>query len=250
MKETFSNRNLSGSISIKMDEHKGTWKAEKSVICSAIISIAEQYMSKGYTLTLRQLYYQLVSRDIIPNHDKVYKKISSIKDDIVYSGLVDWSAFEDRGRVPVNAYFEESISDALQRTLNSYKLNRQENQPTHIEVWTEKDAISGILKRVTLPYTIPLVINKGYNSSTAMYNAYARFSEILNEGRRVRILYFGDHDPSGLDMVRDIKDRLIYMFAYGERLGYYFDDYGKDTLYNRMNKRCIVTGKQIGRAHV
>ena len=211
MKELFESRNLQGSISIKMDEHKGIWNANKGVICSNIIAIAEEYLNKGYTLTLRQLYYQLVSRDIIPNHDKVYKKISSIKDDIVYSGLVDWRAFEDRGRVPVRAYSEESIPDALQRTVNSYKLDRQLNQPVHIEVWTEKDAISGILKQVTLPLSVPLVINKGYNSSTAMYNAYTRFADILEKGRKVKILYFGDHDPSGLDMVRDIRDRRLPM---------------------------------------
>ena len=154
---------------------------------------------------------------------------------MVYSGMVDWSAFEDRGRVPVNAYFEHDIPDALKRTLDSYRLDAQIDQPTHIEVWTEKDAISGILRQVTLPLCVPLVINKGYNSSTAMYNAYRRFCSVVQEGRKVKILYFGDHDPSGLDMVRDIKDRLIFMFANGERLAYQYGDHDKDTFYRRMD---------------
>ena len=131
---------------------------------------------------------------------------------------MDWSAFEDRGRVPVEAYYEESVASALKSTMDYYKLDRQLNQKTLIEVWNEKDDISGILKKVTLPYSIPLVINKGYNSSTAMYNAYSRFSDAIQNGRRVCILYFGDHDPSGLDMVRDIRERLMFMFCNGERL--------------------------------
>jgi hypothetical protein len=200
-----------------MDEHKGVWVADKESIVNSIVEIAEEYDDAGDNLTLRQLYYQLVARDIIPNHDKVYKKISSIKDDVVYAGLVDWDIFEDRGRKPVNAYYEEDVSDALQRTLNSYVLHHQKGQPIHIEVWTEKDAISGILRKVTLPYTISLVINKGYNSSTAMYEAYNRFCQKIEEGKKVSILYFGDHDPSGLDMIRDIRDRLMFMFVNGER---------------------------------
>ncbi len=218
MKEKFTDRQLSGPIKIKMDNSKGTWIGDKAVIVNHIISISEDYMEAGDTLTLRQLYYQLVARDIIPNHDKVYKKISSIKDDVVYSGLVDWSTFEDRGRKPVTAYYEDDVTGALQRTINSYKLDRQKGQQVHIEVWTEKDAISGILRKVTLPHTVSLVINKGYNSSTAMYEAYDRFVDCINDGKQVCILYFGDHDPSGLDMVRDIRERLTYMFTNGEQL--------------------------------
>ena len=218
MREKFENRSIDGVISIKMDEVKGIWSADKKTIVDAIISIGREYARQGFTITLRQLYYQLVSRDFIPNHDKVYKKISSIKDDIVYSGLLDWDLFEDRGRVVSVPYYEDNIKSALQRTIDSYRLDRQEGQPCLIEVWTEKDAISNILNRVTRRYTIPLVVNKGYTSSSAIYTAYERFIEAIGEGKKIKILYFGDHDPSGLDMIRDIEDRLIFMFTRGERI--------------------------------
>ena len=134
-----------------------------------IISICKDYKEQGYTLTLRQLYYQLVAKDAIPNHDKVYKKLSSLKDDTVFGGLVDWNTFEDRGRVPIIAAYDESVASALRFAARTYRLNRQLHQPIHIEVWTEKDAISSILRRVTDPLGIRLVVNKGYSSSTAMY---------------------------------------------------------------------------------
>lgn len=218
MKEKFKDSKLTGSIKIKMDEAKGTWEADKETIVSHIIRICEEYQRQRDTLTLRQLYYQLVANDIIPNHDKVYKKLGGIKDDVVYAGLVDWSIFEDRGRKPMVAYYEDSVAAALGATARIFRLHKQDGQPNLIEVWTEKDAISGILNRVCNPYNVDLVVNKGYSSSTAMYDAYDRFVEEILANRKVIILYFGDHDPSGLDMIRDIRERLMFMFTNGEQL--------------------------------
>ena len=223
MKERFRKVNLEGSVSITMDEKKGVWNAKKSKVIANMMAICEEYIGDGYSLTLRQLYYQLVARDIIPNHDKVYKKISGLKDEAVYGGLIDWGVFEDRGRVPFTPYSEDSITGALEKTVDYYRLDRQKTQKDHIEVWTEKDAISSILKRVTNRYGVTLVVNKGYTSSTAIYGAYERFSDVINEGGKVKILYFGDHDPSGLDMIRDINDRLLFMFTNGVGL-YDFDE--------------------------
>ncbi len=93
------------------------------------------------------------------------------------------------------------------------------NQINHVEVWTEKDALSGIFKRVTEKYQIRLVVNKGYTSSSAAYSSYKRFSEAILKGQKVTILYFGDHDPSGLDMVRDIRERVLLFLSKGKLLG-------------------------------
>ena len=217
MKETFKRMRNSSKITLKLAENR-VWKADKSELQGHIIDICEEYEGNGDTMTLRQLYYQLVAKDLIPNHIRVYQKLSSLKDELCYAGHLDWSVFEDRGRVPTRAYFENSVSGALQRAVDYYALDRQLGQETLIEVWTEKDAISGILKKVTNPYTISLVVNKGYNSSTAMYEAYKRFCSAFTKGKSVKILYFGDHDPSGLDMIRDIRDRLVFMFDNGSRL--------------------------------
>jgi len=218
MKETFKKIKFDGSIRIKLGDTGRTWTADKRTLLNSIIEICNEYQNNGDSLTLRQLYYQLVSKDAIPNHDKVYKKLSTIKDELVYSGNLDWSIFEDRGRIPIKAYYENSVAGALERTVDYYCLDRQKGQTNLIEVWTEKDAISGILRKVTDPYTISLVVNKGYISSTAIYNAYKRFSDQIGIGNSVTILYFGDHDPSGLDMIRDIRERLEFMFNKGQRL--------------------------------
>lgn len=217
MKEKFEDRKLYGSISLTLSD-KSKWVKDKAKLCAEILDILERYANEGYTLTLRQLYYQLVAAGAIRNDDVVYKKMSGILDDLRYSGGVDWDAIEDRGRVPYLPWYTTGIDAAIQAVINQYRLDRQQGQPTHIEVWTEKDAISGILKRVTSEYQIQLVVNKGYSSSSAMHQAYERFAEVLNEGRNVKILYFGDHDPSGLDMLRDIKERTLFFIAKGDQV--------------------------------
>lgn len=217
MKEQFRPKKQVGVIGINLGE-KGVWTADKQDIVEKIIDIAEDFERQGYTMTLRQLYYQLVGKDWIPNHDKVYKKLSSLKDEVVYTGEVDWGTFEDRGRVPKVPHFENSVKDALEGAARYYRLARQTGQSNHVEVWTEKDAISSILWNITYNMGVTLVVNKGYTSSTAIYGAYDRFMDALRKkGKTVTILYFGDHDPSGLDMIRDIRDRLMFMFLEGEQ---------------------------------
>lgn len=193
---------------------------------TSVNDIIEDYKAQGYKLTLRQLYYQLVSRNIIANHDREYKKLSRVLTEGRMAGLVDWDAIEDRLRRPQTVYTVDDIPDALEDTYRQYRLNRQKDQLNRVEVWVEKDAISNVLKRVTEKYGVPILVNRGYGSVTAIKDAYDRFSWRLKQVNRyggvekVTILYLGDHDPSGLDMVRDINSRV------GEMLNY--DGYSSD----------------------
>lgn len=173
-----------------------------------INSIIKEYAKEGYRLTLRQLYYQLVSRDIIANQLKEYSKLSGLLVKGRMAGIVDWDAIEDRIRVPYIPYSVDGIEDAIKDTIDQYRLDRQENQEVYIEMWVEKDALSGVLKRITSHYHIKLMVNRGYSSCTAMHDAYKRFKNQEEMGKKVFLLYLGDHDPSGLDMDRDIKQRL------------------------------------------
>ena len=177
-------------------------------LLETINKIIEEYSMEGYRLTLRQLYYQLVSRDIIPNQQKEYAKLSGLLVKGRMAGVVDWEAIEDRIRVPYIPYSVDDVEDAIQDTIDQYRLDRQKGQDVYIELWVEKDALSGVLKRITSEYHINLMVNRGYSSCTAMHDAYKRLRRKEREGKETHILYLGDHDPSGLDMIRDIKDRL------------------------------------------
>lgn len=170
-------------------------------------AILEEYAGQGYRLTLRQLYYQLVARDLVPNEVREYSKLSETCVIGRMCGLIDWDAIEDRLRKPYLTYAVNSIEEAIEDTISQYKRDRQEGQPYNIEIWTEKDAVSNILKRVSIHYHVRLMVNRGYTSCSAMYEAYNRVEDAPNDDGSV-ILYVGDHDPSGMDMLRDINERL------------------------------------------
>lgn len=238
MKEYFEKRTLTGPINVACKfENQPTrfWTTTKEDVVRNIAKIVSRYLKEGETLTLRQLHYQFVGH--VPgyvNHDTAYKKLGDILDDLRYCGIVPWNSFEDRGRRPYLPYSVKDIPDALQDTVDTYRIDRQEGQDIHVELWTEKDALSAIFSKITSHYHIRLVINKGYTSSTAAYEAYSRFVEKIKEGKKVVVLYFGDHDPSGLDMVRDIRERIGFFLSHGEQLKRFeaaekwFEDEGTD----------------------
>ena len=177
-------------------------------------SIIEEYQQQGYRLTLRQLYYQLVSRDIIENQLSEYQKLSTLLKEGRMGGLVDWNAIEDRLRKPYTPFNVESASKAIEVLVDQFSVDRMEGQPSHVEVWVEKDALSGVLSRVTEQYHVPISVNRGYSSVTAMYASYKRFKKAILNDQSVVLLYLGDFDPSGLDMIRDIKERMLeFMLA-------------------------------------
>lgn len=218
MQEKFINRKLTGTFNVTCKYDDGTtrqWQESKAVVVQHIIDIVEEYEQLGYTLTLRQLHYQLVTNNWIVNHTTAYKKLGCILDDCRYAGLIDWDSIEDRGRVPYLPYAVDSVAQALEDAHDQYRRNRQEGQDNIVEVWTEKDALSGIMRRSTEKYHVRLVVNKGYTSSSAIYEAYQRVLINVQQAKATTILYFGDHDPSGLDMIRDIRERLYFMLQNG-----------------------------------
>lgn len=223
-------------------------RSENKTRIVTINNIIEDYQSQGYKLTLRQLYYQLVSRDIIPNKVEEYTKLTTLLNKGRMSGFVDWDAIVDRTRNIKTPYYEYSTQDAVQRTINSYKLDRHDVQDNYIELWLEKDALSEIIYRATQPYGISLMVNRGYSSCSAMYQSYQRLAQEINNDKNVIIFYVGDHDPSGLDMIRDIRDRLSEMLIYGTELQNNFDDLEQAQCW--LNKKLQVkpialTSKQV-----
>jgi hypothetical protein len=117
--------------------------------------------------------------------------------------------------MPYEPYNADSAQDAINDIVSQFRLPRQNGQTVYVEVWVEKDAISSVLKRVTSKYGVKILVNRGYGSASSMYDAYERIEAQLNgAAERAVIIYLGDHDPSGLDMIRDINDRIAEMLAY------------------------------------
>lgn len=182
------------------------FKAESRERIDQANEIIAEYQAQGLTLTLRQLYYQFVSRNIIPNVERSYKNLSSLLNDARMAGLVDWSAIEDRVRVPRRASEWRSISDLVESAVEAFRLPRWADQDYYAELWVEKDALAGVLEPLGDEYHVTVMVNRGYSSASAMYDSSKRF--IRKRDKSCVLFYLGDFDPSGEDMVRDIRDRL------------------------------------------
>lgn len=177
--------------------------------------ICQSYASQGYTLTLRQLYYQFVSRDLIPNKDTEYKKLGAILNDARLAGLLDWSHMEDRTRNLRALSHWESPSQIIQSAAYSFRLDKWKSQPSRLEVWIEKDSLVGVIQGVCQANDVPYFSCRGYTSQSEVWSASQRLLEYQDAGQETTILHLGDHDPSGIAMTRDIYDKL-YTFMLGE----------------------------------
>ena len=192
-------------------KHKTFTAATLNVIGLASEIIAE-YLSQGFKLTLRQLYYQFVARDLLPNTQRSYKRLGTIISNARLAGLVDWDAIEDRTRNLRQLPFWDSPADILMSVVASYRQDLWQGQKHRFEVWIEKEALVGVIERVCNELGIAYFACRGYVSQSEQYAAGKRLLSYLDEGS-VTILHLGDHDPSGLDMTRDNDDRLT-MFSH------------------------------------
>jgi hypothetical protein len=183
----------------KFNEHRFNKKSQKLI--EVVNSILDEYRNLGYCLSLRQLYYQLVARDFIENSAQSYKCIGGLVSDARLSGMVDWEMIEDRGRETIANSHWSSPAEIIRTAAGQFKIDRWEGQPCYVEVMVEKDALSGILEPVCRKFDIRFTANKGYSSSSALYEASKRISSAVERGLEVHLFYLGDHDPSGIDIV-------------------------------------------------
>lgn len=169
--------------------------------------VVEEYQAQGYELTLRQAYYQLVARGYIPNNERSYKNIGSLINDDRLAGLIDWYSITDRTRnLRINGHWDNP-ADVIASARYSYLLDKWEGQPNYVEVWVEKDALVDIVGQACRPLDTPYFSCRGYTSQSEMWSAAQRFIHQRDRENRI-IIHLGDHDPSGIDMTRDIQERL------------------------------------------
>lgn len=162
----------------------------------------------GNRVSVRQMYYRLVAKGLIANNDTEYGKIQNLITDARYAGLIDWEAIEDRNREPLKMRDWPNGKSAVDEIAAKFRLDRWRDQPFYLELWVEKAALAGVLSPIANDYHITLMVNRGYSSASAMKESAERIT-YHGAGRRAVVLYLGDFDPSGEDMVRDIRDRLL-----------------------------------------
>lgn len=207
MKQQYREKKFKKEFTITLSDKKTKWTGSALRLINLADEIVTNYMDMGIKMTLRQLFYRMVTGNTVPNDDVAYSKLSTLITDGRYAGLIDWDGIEDRGR-PLHFYGEFDNLQDIVRAMRGCRFPRWKDQDYYVELFAEKDAISSILRPIASRWHIRYGFNKGYGSVTVMKNLADRIGGAILDEKEVVILYLGDHDPSGLDMVRDIDERV------------------------------------------
>lgn len=203
----------------KIPYEKKNFRGEAlAIIEQANVFIAD-YNAQGLNLTLRQLYYRFVSRALIPNTEKSYTRLGNIISDARRAGLIDWDAIVDRTRFLRQRSFWDKPESILESARASYHRDLWADQPKRLQVWIEKDALVGVIEEVCQTNDVPFFSCRGYVSDSEMWAGAMRMREYAKkQGQDVLILHLGDHDPSGIDMTRDIRERIGLFSNYEQNI--------------------------------
>lgn len=197
------------------------------------IDAAIEILAEQHPMTVRQLYYQLVARQLIENNRSRYQAVSTAVVKARQDGLIPWRWIDDRLRRPRRVSMWEDLSDFGEAVCRSYRRDVWATQPTYIEVWVEKDALSGLFEDVLGGYGVTLNVGRGYDGWSSLHRAAQRLDDDSV------ILYFGDFDPSGEDMVRSLGERLAFFDVEAEivKCALTADDIDRYDLPPAMTKR-------------
>ncbi len=203
------------------------FRAETLAIIAKANAVIADYMRQGFKLTLRQLYYQFIAKDLLPdswidaeynakhglpadtkNTMKNYKHLGDIINDGRLAGQIDWTAIEDRTRNLQTHSSWTSPHSIIRACADQYTVDLWAEQGIHVEVWIEKEALIGVIEGICTELQVPYFACKGYTSQSEMWEAAQRLKRYEKAGKDTVVIHLGDHDPSGLDMTRDIQERL------------------------------------------
>lgn len=171
--------------------------------CDAIVT---EYVRQGYRLTIRQLYYQLVARGYVENTVQSYDNVQELMTKARMAGLIDWDAIEDRTRGFIERPHWSSGGDILEACASSYFEDMWAEQECRVFVVVEKEALAGVLEPICRQWDLPLLPARGYPSASTL-REFAK-ERIIGTTSQIVVLHLGDHDPSGIDMTRDLFERL------------------------------------------
>lgn len=202
-------------------------KAEMETIKRWILHLCDKYRP----MTVRQLFYALVINGIIEKTEAEYKQlVCRLTKDLRLSGELPWEWLVDNTRWMHKPRTYAGLHDLLAQGARSYRraLWDPATNSNYCEIWLEKDALTGVLYDVTSEFDVPLMPCRGYPSlSFLRQGAESIAQEIMARGGEggwgtAHIYYFGDYDPTGVDISRNIEVRLrqfvfeILANAYGE----------------------------------
>ncbi len=215
------------------------FQAAKRKVIEQVNVIIEEYTAKGLDLTSTQVFYQFVSRDLLPNTVKTRNYLTAVIAEGRLAGEIDWAAIEDRTRWTREATHWESPAEIIEAAAETYLIDKWKDQPHRVAVWIEKDALSSVFEDICDELDVPWMSCRGYDSLSHVWRDAMKFVNYIKRGQKVILLHFGDHDPSGMDMSRNVEDR-IKLF-----LGHHVSNVGLDLDHLFEVRRIALTKDQV-----
>lgn len=179
---------------------QGLWKKT-----SKLIAAAHAVLKVEQPMTLRQLFYRLVSAEIVNNARSDYQKLSRITSRARERGEIPFEWIVDRSRPEIEPYVFDNPQQYLKSVSHGYARDHWQDQPAYVEIWTEKDSLTGSIEDVTLELGVPVRVGRGFVSVSRAHEIAERFQEIF---KPITVFYLGDHDPSGRNIETEIRDRV------------------------------------------
>lgn len=175
----------------------------------SLIDAAFYELEEYNPMTLRQVFYRLVAGQVLENTLRRYKALGVALVKARQEGIIPWHWIEDRLRRPRHVSMWEDLGDFAEVAATAYRRDVWATQPEYLEVWLEKDALSGVFEQVLQCYGVTLNVGRGYDSWSSIHEAAQRLDSAI-------VFHFGDFDPSGVDMVRSLEERLRFFGCYPE----------------------------------
>lgn len=178
-------------------------KSEISEIANGLLEVLSEYNP----MTVRQVFYQMVSRGYVPKTEQAYKNlVCRLLTRLRLEGTIPFGWIADNTRWMRKPTTYDGMREALEVARKMYRRALWTRQNVYVEVWIEKDALAGVIYDITARWDIPLMVTRGYPSLSYAHEA-AQY--MVSIGKPVYIYYLGDYDPSGLDIVRALRTRLF-----------------------------------------
>jgi hypothetical protein len=175
---------------------------------NAVVDILDEY--RGEPITIRHLFYRLVSRGVLEKDEKAYKNLCAYLSKWRKAGHLQFDHFVDGTRWYHGITGFNDAAEALDDAIAAYRKNLWKSQKYYVEVWCEKDAILSLIMPLVQQWTLKAFPCRGFTSLSSTFAAAKTFKDAIERGRRPVILYLGDHDPSGLAIDDSIEDSFGY----------------------------------------
>lgn len=220
------------SSTVRPRRRPGLSRASRALLTEIAQRISD--LSEYWPLTLRQVYYQLVAAGVIANDLRQYKKLSDLLTKARLAGIVPWEAIEDRARTTLpsrgwaNAY--SFVVQEAENFLEDYRRELLQSQPVALEIWVEKDALSRLCHQVAFEYRVPVIVARGFSSISYVHECRLRVEANARRANPTVLLYFGDLDPSGMEMLPSMLQTLKQEMGLGDLV---------------VDQRCALTLEQV-----